>query len=212
MLRSLLVATMVVLGACTLNPDGSITVAGCSASSCAGCCQFGVCLGGDQPEACGVGGAFCDDCRSNSRTCLADRTCGIDGSVRLRVYVSSARVAANDNGQQWDSDGSAPDVRVTLRCPTLPATTVVQSERQSLFPVWTSGGCNATAADYLARQMSFTLDDVDPVVDDSMTSYLVVPITQDIIGSAEAYGAADFEVGPSGAMLGTTFRVEVVTK
>jgi hypothetical protein len=208
--RAVLLLVLFAASACTLNPDGSISIDGCGASTCAGCCQDGVCQNGDQPDACGVSGNTCSDCRLDRRTCLPSRDCGINGTTKLRVFVSSVRIAANDNGEAWDGDGSPPDVRISLQCPTQPASTAVQPERQSYLPTWTSGGCTASAADFLARQTSFTLDDVDAVVDDSMTAYLALPLTEDLIGSAEAYGMAEFELGASGGMLGATVRVEVV--
>ncbi|HEX5753184.1 MAG TPA: hypothetical protein VFZ09_43690 [Archangium sp.] len=76
-----------------------------------------------------------------------------------------------NDGADWDVDGSAPDVVVTLSCPKNGSTVFVSTpEVSSYTPTWTTGACEATAEELMKSPMNIYVIDVDAFFDDEIFS------------------------------------------
>ncbi len=174
-------------GACQQGTNANT----CNSTNCAGCCLNGACQAGTTPAACGKNGAACSPC-DNNQVCRQDQTCGVDPESTWRVQPVRAKVAANDNGTDWDGDGSAPDVVVAMACPPLSAP--VQSgtpEVQSYNPTWTSGGCVTKAKHLLAEQWVMQVWDIDFADDDTITQPLGYQFTEsDFVRGSVTFSAS----------------------
>ncbi|MCP3143469.1 hypothetical protein [Pyxidicoccus xibeiensis] len=146
------------------------------AQSCAGCCSGDKCFDGTGIEACGAGGAICDRCEG-LEDCAdrgeAGRSCYFDRSERWRIQPVSAVIAPiNPIGdEEWDIDGSAPDVVVELECPAGDKDIKTRTPEGSGYtPTWTEGGCTTTRGDLADRSIYIEVFDVDVTIDDVMFS------------------------------------------
>jgi hypothetical protein len=79
-MRALLFTSALLLAAC-VEPSLPAVDAGvdagpveCSPTTCTGCCRDGVCLGGNEQDACGYDGFGCRACPSDT-ACVAPGTC-----------------------------------------------------------------------------------------------------------------------------------------
>lgn len=151
--------------------------AACSAANCTGCCFNGACQPGSTAAACGKNGAQCSACATN-QVCRVDQSCGVDPESTWKVQPVSATIAPNNNGSSWDGDGSPPDVRVFMSCPSTVTFNGSTTEVQSYTPSWSSGGCTAKAKELLADGWGFQVFDIDVVSDDTITAALKVTITE----------------------------------
>lgn len=142
------------------------------AQSCQGCCSGDTCFEGTQGSACGAGGSICDKCEGLEEcTTRAEgaRSCYFDKSVQWRVQPASAVISKTNEGEDWDVDGSPPDVVVNLECPSGDRELKSQTPEASGFsPAWTEGGCTTTLGDLLARTVEIEVVDVDVTFDDVM--------------------------------------------
>lgn len=163
------------LSACGGDPRGA-----CNASTCPGCCFNDVCQAGNTPAACGKAGAECNAC-SSWQTCSATQACNANPELIWTVQPSSATIAPNNSGSDWDVDVSAPDVVAQLACPPFPASgaqLTATPEAQSYSPSWTTGGCSAKASDLLAHGFNIQAWDIDAASDDPITAALNVKVTE----------------------------------
>lgn len=165
----------------------------CGAQNCTGCCFNGACQTGSAATGCGKAGATCSACNSN-QVCRVDQTCGVDPESTWVVQPTSAQITSNNNGSAWDGDGSAPDPQVFMTCGDMTAATSTPEASDTYRPTWTTGGCSAKAKDLLRAGWSFRVYDIDAVVDDTITSSLVVTITE------ANFSAGSFTLLPSGGL------------
>ena len=88
---------------------------GCS-QTCAGCCAGDQCLTGDLDEACGAGGAPCQDCGSGS-LCNGSSLCEARPQVTWTLVLLQGTFPQHKpNGDDWDGFiGKLPDPFVTAK-------------------------------------------------------------------------------------------------
>ena len=126
-------------------------------------------------------GAACSACGTVD-VCKADQTCGIDPASTWRVYVSAAEISASKpSGAGWDSFGGAPDTEIGLWCPASNQSlgAIMPVIDDDYFPVWSGGGCTATAAEFLADGVGFDALDIDGTsADDEISPFTVAPVTE----------------------------------
>ncbi len=121
--------------------------------------------------ACGAKGIACLACAS-VQTCNGSQLCAVDPNSVWKVQPFSAQITATNNGTAWDSDGSPPDVYVSMLCPGAASPTFT-SQVQSYTPTWSNGGCTAKASALLSQDFTFHLGDSDVISDDVITGSLV---------------------------------------
>lgn len=172
----------------------------CSASNCTGCCYNGACQAGTTAAACGKNGAACVACSTN-QVCRADQTCGVDPESNWVVQPTSAEIAPDNNGSDWDGDGSPPDVIVNSWCPATASSGTATGEVESYTPTWTSGGCTAKAKQLLADGYAFQMWDSDAFSNDTITSPLKVTLTE------ENFTAGTITLQSSGGMKSLTLKL-----
>jgi hypothetical protein len=128
--------------------------------------------------------------------------CGADPARQWRLYPGAAQVAPSDNGTVWDSDGSPPDVQVTMHCPAAGPGLIGGAETESFAPGWpATSGCTMTASQLLGEGFAWSAVDVDVVGNDPIASDNAVVLTE-----------ADFMAGQkvltgNGGMQSITFRL-----
>ncbi|RKH11209.1 hypothetical protein D7X74_25965 [Corallococcus sp. CA047B] len=155
----------------------------CTPDNCRdGCCSAeNECMRYASDEACGPrGGGACLSCASGSVCHLGQRAC-IVGVMRTRVQPARATILPYDpystEDEEWDFDGTPPDVVVEMRCPS--ASGVFRTpEDPSLNPRWNSGGCEVLTSNLLKFPLEISIFDVDDFAfDDSMgtLTYQVTP-------------------------------------
>ncbi len=116
--------------------------------------------------------------------------CGEDDPVQLTtvdpaskwvVQPSRAEVRANDGGEDWDIDNSAPDIVVKTSCPASGGNTTGETnEVESYTPTWSGGGCTARADDLVNDGVDFEVRDVDTSLDpDDGVAEASLQITED---------------------------------
>ena len=155
------------------NQQGNQTT--CSAANCAGCCSSGVCYSGNTNSACGVGGKTCGACYGPD-VCFSNGVCDLDPAAKWFAQPASAQIASSNNGSSWDGDGSPPDVIVTTTCPG--GTVGVSAQVESYNPTWAqTGGCTATAENFLTKDLTFSLADSDVAFDDTITGKITYGVT-----------------------------------
>ncbi len=175
-MRFLVALAAVFLLACTTTgPSGyNPSATGCGPLNCAGCCAGGVCTSGNSAMGCGLGGGICAICDATD-ICNSSGQCVLDPSAKWIVRPVSAVIESNDNGKNWDGDGSPPDVIVTTVCPD---GSVGTSEKvESYNPSFSLGSCVATAGDLIAKGITFSVKDSDLTVDDSITGNVSMAIS-----------------------------------
>ncbi|WP_426750495.1 hypothetical protein [Myxococcus sp. Y35] len=182
------------------NPGGSPQKLDCNASNCAGCCLNNVCQTGTTASACGKAGAACRACDS-VQVCKADQTCGVDPNGVWRVQPVSAQIAASNNGESWDAEGSPPDVFVEMACPGATVVTTTE-ESESYTPVWRTGGCTARAGQLLAEPWVIQVWDSDVASDDTITDVLTARFTE------QNFSAGTVTFGAAGGMTSLTVQLQ----
>jgi hypothetical protein len=87
--------------------------------------------------------------------------------------------ATKPNGSAWDSL-SDPDTRIELYCPESEQniSAVMPTVNDNFNPTWSTGGCIATAAEFLTEGFGFEAVENDGTFDDVMTAYTIVPLTE----------------------------------
>ncbi|WP_375759997.1 hypothetical protein [Corallococcus exercitus] len=135
----------------------------CTPESCAnGCCTVGnVCVLDLGDAQCGSNGAACESCPEGNVCRLDSRAC-FTGVMRTRVQPRRAVIADvdPDNGEEWDSDGSPPDVVVEMSCPSAPERTRT-AEDESWEPEWRSGSCEVITSNLLEHPIEISIFDND---------------------------------------------------
>jgi hypothetical protein len=151
----------------------------CSPANCTGCCQSGVCYSGVTSATCGKGGAACTSC-SSPRSCLADRTCGIDPNSMWKIQPVSATISTTNNGQDWDFGGGAPDPYALLWCPPTAglATSRTATVMDTFFPTWATGGCTIDAGSLMLSGYAIAFFDEDISVDDVIAPKTTITVTE----------------------------------
>lgn len=198
------VFVMVAVAACGVDGGGTGGGAGggagggggavCGPSNCTGCCFNGACQPGSTAAACGKYGASCVACTTN-QVCRVDQSCGVDPESTWKVQPVSAAITSTNNGSAWDGDGSSPDVRVFMSCPSTAASfNGSTTEVPGYAPTWTSGGCTAKAKELLADGWGFQVFDIDLVADDTITAYLKVTLRE------QDFAAGAFTLQPTGGL------------
>jgi hypothetical protein len=152
----------------------------CTPANCAsGCCAAGVCQTGTTTTQCGKLGVACAACGTMD-ICKADQTCGLDPTATWRARPSAAEIAATkSSGANWDL-ATGPDTQLGVWCPdTMPRTRdAMPTIDDDYYPTWTTGGCTATAAQFLASGLGFDAVEIDSGGNDPMTSFTITPITE----------------------------------
>ncbi|MFP2897184.1 hypothetical protein [Corallococcus sp. 4LFB] len=150
----------------------------CTPESCAnGCCSVSnVCVLDLGDSVCGSNGAHCESCPDGNVCRLDTRAC-YAGVMRTRVQPRRAVIADvdPDTGEDWDSDGSPPDVVVEMRCPSAPERTRT-AEDEDWEPEWRSGSCEVITSNLLQHPIAISIfDNDDFTFDDEFggTSYQV---------------------------------------
>lgn len=117
------------------------------------------------------------------------------------LLPASAVVAPDNNGSPWDST-SDPDAELGLWCPSSKSnvSAVMPKVSNSFTPSWTTGGCTATAAEFLADGLGFDALEIDTTFDDVITQFTVAPITEADLRSGTK------TLGPSGGLDSLTLR------
>lgn len=115
-----------------------------------------------------------------NQICRVDQTCGVDPDSNWLVQPTAASIKPNNNGTSWDGDGSAPDPRVRLSCPTTATafTHATPEVGNSYMPTWSTGGCTMKARDLIQTGFDFRVIDVDLASDDPITAVYVVRLTE----------------------------------
>lgn len=159
------------LGLTACGPEFDEPTARC-AQSCAGCCSGDRCFDGTGDEACGAGGSICDGC-GGFETCTwhaeGVRTCFFDRNERWLIEPVAAEVSEFNptDGEDWDVDGSPPDVVVELFCPNGGRDIETRTtEDESYFPEWTDGGCTTTLGELSRARITIHVIDADLTFDD----------------------------------------------
>lgn len=167
------------------NASGGGTATGggggtaCSAANCPGCCASGVCRPGNTVAQCGKLGGACVACPSTD-ICKADQTCGLDPTATWRAMPTTARIAATKaSGANWDL-ASGPDTEIRLWCPATASiiSAVMPEVGDDYSPSWTTGGCTATAAQFLGAGFAFEALEKDGSGDDAITPRTVSTVTE----------------------------------
>ena len=137
---------------------------------CQGCCDSaGACQPGNLALVCGQLGVACEACASDT-FCRSDNGCTTDPASLWRVQPYSATVSSTNHGAPWDSDGSGPDVFVSLYCPLSEnaETAHTQTVSDNFTPSWTgtSADCVMTARDLIHTGFGVAVfDDDAPAVE-----------------------------------------------
>jgi hypothetical protein len=153
----------------------------CNATNCStGCCNGNVCEYGTDVTLCGKGAVACKAC-GNNQVCDATQKCSIEPERQWRIYPSTATVNASDNGAAWDSDGSPPDVQITMACPANGGASLIGGgETQSFNPGWSpsTSGCILKASELLSGGFLWSADDIDVIGKDAITAPTTTELTE----------------------------------
>jgi hypothetical protein len=173
----------------------------CSRVNCAGCCNGNQCEPGTELTLCGKDAAACAQCGAN-QVCKLTQACGADPDKSWRVYPSAAQISPSDQGSAWDSDGSPPDVVITMSCPAGGGTPITGgTETESFMPGWATGGCVLKASELLGAGIGWSAADLDVIGSDPIASLTTTVLTEaDFIAGQKV-------VGPTGGMTSITFRL-----
>lgn len=172
----------------------------CSRVNCAGCCNANQCEVGTDVALCGKDAVACAACGAN-QVCKADQSCGADPARDWRVYPSSAQISPSDNGTAWDSDGSAPDVQITMNCPASSGGVIGGAETESFSPGWATGGCVLKASQLLTEGIGWKADDLDVIGSDPIATFTTTAFTEaDFIAGQKV-------VAMTGGITSITFRL-----
>jgi hypothetical protein len=166
----------------------------CSRINCAGCCNGSQCELGDDVSACGKDAAMCAVCGNNQVCDAVTKVCGADPLRNWRVYPSAAQIAPSDLGTAWDSDGSAPDVVITMTCPSTTGAPIVGgAETQGYSPGWpATSGCVLKASDLLGPGFSWSAADIDLIGSDPICAATTVIFSQaDLVAGLKTIAAAN---------------------
>lgn len=149
------------------------------ATTCAGCCVGEVCQAGTTNAQCGKAGATCTACPAATDVCRADQTCGIDPTSTWRLRPTAAVIAPDNGGFAWD-DLSDPDPEVGLWCPSMSqgVSAVMPKQSDTFTPTWASGGCTATAAQFLQDGFGYDVLEIDTFSEETIVPYTVVTLTE----------------------------------
>ncbi|NOK16242.1 hypothetical protein [Corallococcus carmarthensis] len=135
----------------------------CTPESCAdGCCSASnLCIRDRGDALCGPNGGLCEGCPEGN-VCRLDTKACYAGVMRTRVQPRRAVIADvdPDNGEDWDSDGSPPDVVVEMRCPSAPELSRT-AEDESWDPEWRSGSCEVISSNLLDHSIEISIFDND---------------------------------------------------
>ncbi|RKH12730.1 hypothetical protein D7V97_07620 [Corallococcus sp. CA053C] len=152
----------------------------CTPENCSdGCCTAEKeCIQYRSDTACGPNGAACENCADGNVCHLGKNVC-IPGVMRTRVQPLEAMIVSFEppDDEEWDSDGSPPDVVVEMRCPSAPELSRTP-ESTSLHPTWSTGGCEVITSNLLKNPLEIAVIDVDPfTLDDTIgtINYQVTP-------------------------------------
>jgi hypothetical protein len=170
----------------------------CSRVSCAGCCDGTTCEPGTEVTACGKDAAACQVCGAQ-QLCHADRTCGVDPERSWRIYVSAARISGST---VWDTDGSAPDVVITVYCPANGGPAVPSTEVESFTPTWPNGSCVLKASELMGAGIGWTVDDIDVIGSESITGFTTTTLTDADISAGQKV------LGVTGGVNSLTFKLD----
>lgn len=124
-------------------------------------------------------GVACAACPGTD-VCKADQTCGLDPTAMWRAMPTAAEIAATKaSGAGWDL-ASGPDTEIRLWCPaTATSVSAIMPEvGDDYFPTWNTGGCTATAAQFLAAGFAFEALEKDSSGDDAITPRTVSTVTE----------------------------------
>lgn len=165
----------------------------CSRINCAGCCNGSQCELGDDVSACGKDAAVCQACGNNQVCDAVTKVCGADPARNWRVYPSAAQIAPSDLGTAWDSDGSAPDVVITMTCPANGSSVIGGAETESYNPGWSAtAGCVLKASELLSLGFSWSAADIDVIGSDPIATTSTVVFTQaDMVAGFKTLTAAN---------------------
>jgi len=139
-----------------LSTTGCVEETSCEAS-CAGCCQGGLCLPGNQPLACGAEGRACDVCVagqrcSASQTCEAEparpvadagRTCPTDAQLCSEARQACGALTVIDTCGATRTIASCGACTATQAC--LAGACVCQPESTAVFCQQLGSACGATS-------------------------------------------------------------------
>ncbi len=152
----------------------------CSPENCAdGCCSANnECVRYRGDSECGPNGGTCEACAEGSVCRLDQRAC-YTGVMRTRVQPRYAVIADvdPDTGEDWDSDGSPPDVVVEMDCPSASGRSRTE-EDEDWEPEWRSGSCTVITSNLLRHPLQLSIfDNDDFTFDDEFggLSYQVTP-------------------------------------
>lgn len=153
----------------------------CTPENCSnGCCTAQAeCIRYPSDTACGPGGGSACEVCADGNVCHLGRTVCIPGVMRTRVQPLEASVVSFQppDDEEWDSDGSPPDVVVEMRCPSAPELSRTP-ESTSFNPIWSTGGCEVITSNLLKNPLEIAVIDVDPfTLDDTIgtINYQVTP-------------------------------------
>lgn len=170
----LLIALTCVLGLSACGPYD------CTPENCSdGCCSANnECIRYRGDSECGPNGGICETCAEGSVCRLDQRAC-YTGVMRTRVQPRYAVIAEVDpeTGEDWDSDGSPPDVVVEMDCPSAPGRSRTE-EDENWDPEWYSGSCTVITSNLLRHPLQISIfDNDDFTLDDEFggLSYQVTP-------------------------------------
>lgn len=113
----LLVVLLTGLGACSPTTEEPP----CGPDTCAGCCEFGVCVAGTTDETCGPPGSFCQRCLVTGTKCI-NRVCG--GGVSQNPDAGARVDSGTAMGELfvtmrydyvWNGGGTCPDLVRTVK-------------------------------------------------------------------------------------------------
>ena len=144
----------------------------CGPGNCDGCCMGDICVTGDRPAACGMGGGACEMCESWQMCQSAG--CGVDPAGEWQIELLSGVVPATPlGGGSWDGVGAGEaDPFVEVRVGSAGAAGIpFPTQDNTLTPDWTEGGSTRalsprqTAAQLLAF-LRFDMFDEDVSFDD----------------------------------------------
>ena len=171
-------------GACSLEQEcevkpgggtpaaGQCVDAGC-ASSCNGCCDGDTCLGGAATEACGKGGAQCQDCGSSAMCAATTGKCAPKSEVTWDLMLLQGKFPEKkENGKNWDSFGGKPDPFVRAFY-TDPVTGKEVSKKSSadggtLTPKWNEVLFSDLNAQAILSDLKFDYIDDDLTLNDTL--------------------------------------------
>ncbi len=116
-------------------------------------------------------------CSTSSAACGGT----IDPSSIWRVQPKTAMIEGTKAGYPWDTDGSAPDVKIVVTCP--PDARAITPLVESYTPVWSAGSCTATAGALTTQRLRYQAYDGDTFNDDPISGVVEVQLTEVMLKS-----------------------------